>query len=97
MQWYIFMDHVWFIGQFLAHKIIQNTFSASMMQMKKYMYLFVFAGKKEIFQHSIQLNAEFYTPVDGELIPTGEIHSVANTDFDLRVPKMMGDIIGSKI
>ena len=56
-----------------------------------------FAGKEEIFQHSIQLNAEYYTPVDGELIPTGEIHSVANTEFDLRVPKMMGDIIGSKI
>ena len=55
------------------------------------------AGKEEIFQHSIQLNAEYYTPVDGELIPTGEIHSVANTEFDLRVPKMMGDIIGSKI
>ena len=60
-------------------------------------FYFFFAGKEEIFQHSIQLNAEYYTPVDGELIPTGEIHSVANTEFDLRVPKMMGDIIGSKI
>ena len=55
-----------------------------------------FLGKEEILQHSIQLNAEFYTPVDGELIPTGEIHSVSNTEFDLRVPKLMGDIIGSE-
>ena len=47
---------------------------------------FLFLGKEEIFQHSIQLNAELYTPVDGELIPSGEILSVANTEFDLRIP-----------
>ena len=43
----------------------------------------------------MQINAEFYTPVNAELIPTGEILPVVDTSFDLRVPKAMKDIIGS--
>ena len=45
----------------------------------------------------IQINAEFYTPVDAEMIPTGEIADVQNTAFDLRVPKKLGDLIGGKV
>jgi hypothetical protein len=42
----------------------------------------------------MQLNAEFYTPVNGELIPTGQIASVAETPFDFRVPQKLGESLG---
>ena len=37
-----------------------------------------------------KVNAEFYTPVDDELIPTGEILAVAGTAFDFREEKAIG-------
>ncbi len=35
----------------------------------------------------LSINADGYTPVDGELIPTGEIRSVKGTAFDFTIPK----------
>ena len=55
------------------------------------------AGQTEIFNHMVQINSAHYTPVDAELIPTGEIATVQNTAFDLRVPKKLGDLIGGTI
>jgi len=37
-----------------------------------------------ILDHALQLDADFVTPVDDELIPTGEIRSVGGTAFDFR-------------
>ena len=54
------------------------------------------SGKDGMYQHTIQINAEKYTPVSADLIPTGVIQNVQDTSFDLRVPKMMGDILASK-
>ncbi len=48
----------------------------------------------------VKINADTYTPVDGNLIPTGEMAPVENTVFDFRQPKAIGrdldqsDIIG---
>ena len=41
-------------------------------------------GSDNIFDHDIMINAETYLPVTDALIPTGEIKSVAGTDFDFR-------------
>lgn len=38
----------------------------------------------------LTINAEYYTPVDGGLIPTGEKRSVKNTPFDFTKPKKIG-------
>ncbi len=38
-------------------------------------------------QHLLQIFAARYTPVDGELIPTGEYASVAGTAYDFRNPR----------
>jgi len=39
---------------------------------------------QSIDSHDIQIEADQYTPVDGDLIPTGEIREVETTRFDLR-------------
>jgi aldose 1-epimerase len=39
-------------------------------------------GSPDILDHEVTLNAEFYTPTDNDLIPTGEIRAVADTPFD---------------
>jgi aldose 1-epimerase len=41
-------------------------------------------GATPILEHEIEIEAESYLPVDHELIPTGEVRSVAGTDFDFR-------------
>jgi aldose 1-epimerase len=37
-----------------------------------------------ILDHTLQLAADFYTPTDADLIPTGEISAVAGTPYDFR-------------
>jgi aldose 1-epimerase len=41
----------------------------------------------------LTLASDSYTPVDAELIPTGEIIPVAGTPFDFRTPKVVGERI----
>ncbi len=43
-----------------------------------------------VTDHLLFLDADQYTPVDNELIPTGEISSVSGTVLDFRVPKRIG-------
>jgi aldose 1-epimerase len=45
------------------------------------------AGEGTVGSHRIQINADAYTPVDAELIPTGEIRPVTGTPFDFRKAK----------
>jgi aldose 1-epimerase len=48
-------------------------------------------NSKSINSHILQLNAPFYTPTDGGLIPTGVIAPVANTPMDFTKPKSIGE------
>lgn len=48
------------------------------------------AGHGDILAHELYIPADFYTPVDAALIPTGEICSVARTPLDFRTPKTIG-------
>jgi aldose 1-epimerase len=41
-------------------------------------------GQKTINNHLLKINADFYTPVFENLIPTGHIEPVADTPFDFR-------------
>lgn len=45
---------------------------------------------KTILNHELMIYADLFTPVDGRLIPTGELASVANTPFDFRKPTPIG-------
>ncbi len=43
-----------------------------------------------VLDHLVQVHGSFYTPVDDELLATGEILSVDQTPFDLRTPTAVG-------
>ena len=45
---------------------------------------FNLSGRGDILGHELMINADSYLPVDGELIPTGEVRAVEGTDFDFR-------------
>lgn len=47
-------------------------------------------GSGMISNHLLQINANYYTPVDNHLIPTGAIESVKGTAFDFTLPKVIG-------
>jgi aldose 1-epimerase len=47
-------------------------------------------GSPSILDHSLQLDADFYTPTDAELIPTGEVRAVAETIYDFRDARPVG-------
>jgi len=46
-----------------------------------------------ILNHQIRVSADTYTPINENLIPTGEILPVDNTAFDMREIKAIGEII----
>ncbi|OYQ31357.1 galactose-1-epimerase [Niveispirillum lacus] len=44
----------------------------------------------DILDHELTLAAAHYTPVDGTLIPTGEVRDVTGSPFDFRTPHRIG-------
>lgn len=43
-----------------------------------------------VLEHALTLEADHYTPTDGDFIPTGELAPVAGTPFDFREAKPIG-------
>ena len=52
-------------------------------------------GRGDILDHELMINADRYTPVNAELIPTGELAAVSDTPFDFNQSKPIGRDIGS--
>jgi aldose 1-epimerase len=49
----------------------------------------------DILNHEILINADRFTEINDEAIPTGELPLVANTPFDFRSPRLIGEHINS--
>lgn len=47
----------------------------------------------DVLEHYLEIESDFITPVDDELIPTGEIRSVTGTPFDFRASRTIVDSI----
>ncbi len=48
------------------------------------------AGEGNILQHQLTIDADRFTPVNAELIPTGELKAVQGTPFDFNKPTAIG-------
>lgn len=44
-------------------------------------------GSADILDHTLHLDADFITPIDADLIPDGQVRSVASTPFDFTTPR----------
>ncbi len=51
---------------------------------------FNLAGKGDILNHVVYINADRFTPINSDLIPTGELRSVKGTPFDFTHPTAIG-------
>jgi aldose 1-epimerase len=47
-------------------------------------------GEPTILDHRLAIEADFFTPTDAQLIPTGEIRSVGGTPYDFRSARRIG-------
>ncbi len=54
------------------------------------------AGVSSILDHELMLDADYLTPVDATLIPTGELQPVAGTPFDFKTPTAIGARINAE-
>jgi aldose 1-epimerase len=54
------------------------------------------AATPDILDHEVMIAAERFTPVDAQLIPTGEMRAVTGTPFDFREPHPIGTRIGER-
>ncbi len=50
-------------------------------------------GKSPVYEHELQLFADYITPIDENLIPSGDLRSVSDSPFDFRFAKPIGQDI----
>lgn len=56
---------------------------------------FNFAGRGDVLDHVVTIYADKFTPVDANLIPTGELRPVKGTPLDFTMPTTVGARIGN--
>jgi aldose 1-epimerase len=75
----------------LRLEYVATTDAATVLNLTNHAY-FHLSGEsgRDVNNHVVWLNASHFTPVDANLIPTGEIAPVAGTPFDFREPTRIG-------
>ena len=75
-------------------KFKANTDKKTVVNLTHHSY-FNLRGKGDILAHVVTIRADKFTPVDGGLIPTGELRPVAGTPFDFTTPHTIGERINN--
>jgi aldose 1-epimerase len=70
----------------LALELSATADEATIINLANHSY-FNLDGSDDVRDHEFSIAADFYTPTDRELIPTGEIAAVAGTPYDFRSPR----------
>jgi aldose 1-epimerase len=66
------------------------TDAPTIVNLTQHTYFNLSTADDDVLGHELTIAADQYTPVDAELIPTGELANVAGTPFDFRVPMPVG-------
>ena len=70
-----------------------RTSRPTVINLTQHTYFNLAGAEATIADHLLTIHADAYTPVDGELIPTGEVAAVDGTHFDFRHPRRIGDTV----
>lgn len=73
----------------LVIKFEATTDKATHINMTNHSYFNLAGTDKKIYQHQVQINANEYTVIDEEIVPTGEIKTLKGTDWDLSTMKSL--------
>jgi aldose 1-epimerase len=81
-------------GNVLRMNATATTDAPTLVNLAQHSY-FNLDDSPDILDHRIQILADAYTPTDADLIPTGEIVSVAGSNFDFRAPRPIRQMRGN--
>lgn len=76
------------VGSTFRVELMATTDAATPVNLCHHSY-FNLDGSPSILDHTLQLAADFYTPTDADLIPTGEVRAVAETPYDFRERRLV--------
>lgn len=68
-----------------------TTDKPTVVNLSNHSYFNLSGARESVLDHEVRIYADEYIPTDGDLIPTGEIESVAGTPLDVRNWTRIGD------
>ncbi|CAH1002426.1 Aldose 1-epimerase [Neolewinella maritima] len=88
-------SYAWTNDNTLRIHYTATTDKDTIVNLTNHAYFSIGGGGRSVLDQMLRLDADRYTPVDAQQIPTGQLTEVAGTPFDFRVAKAVGKDIAS--